>query len=112
MSNTAEATQIIVYNVVQVPEAGREQFEQAFAQRQSRLKETDGFEGFELLRRDDGSEYLVASRWRDQAAFDAWVNSDAFKHAHKNADASDRPADQRPHGNEIRTYEVIQSESA
>ena len=112
MTTTAEATQIVVYNVVQVPEQGREQFEQAFAQRQSKLKGTDGFEGFELLRRDDGSEYLVASRWRDQAAFDSWVSSDAFKHAHKNADPSDRPAEQRPHGAEVRKYEVILSESA
>lgn len=112
MSATTEATQIIVYNVVQVPEQGREQFEQAFAQRQSRLKGTDGFEGFELLRRDDGSEYLVASRWRDQAAFDAWVSSDAFKQAHKHVDQDDRPAEQRPHGAEVRTYEVIQSETA
>lgn len=112
------AGEYVVMNVVEVPSTGTEPFETAFAQRQSRLKEVDGFAGFELLRRDgvgedgESSEFLVISRWRDRAAFDGWRSSDAFKHAHRGADPESRPPEHRPTNSEVRNYDVVLTESA
>lgn len=110
--------EFVVMNVVEVPSAGRVGFEEAFAKRQSRLNDVAGFAGFELMRRDDvgedgeASEFLVISRWRDEDAFTAWREGDAFKDAHHNADPDSRPEGQRPTNSEVRKYNVVQSESA
>jgi heme oxygenase (mycobilin-producing) len=49
---------------------------------------TSTTETFELLQPTDGrNQWLVVTRWRDQAAFDAWVSSPAFSHGHAGADA-------------------------
>uniref|UniRef100_A0A0G4IF81 ABM domain-containing protein n=1 Tax=Chromera velia CCMP2878 TaxID=1169474 RepID=A0A0G4IF81_9ALVE len=71
--------------------AGKEaEFEQKWKQRESKLKESDGFVGFLLLRRDatkadDGYNYMVTTIWRDRAAFSNWRSSAQFKAAHANA---------------------------
>ncbi len=112
------ADEFVVMNVVEVPSAGRIGFEEAFARRQSRLIDVEGFAGFELMRRDDlgddgdASEFLVISRWRDERAFTDWREGDAFKQAHRNADPDSRPEGQRPTNSEVRKYTVVQSESA
>ncbi len=55
-----------------------------FASRIGSVDAQDGFEGFELLRpTDDRATWLVVSRWRDQAAFDAWLTSPSFAHGHR-----------------------------
>lgn len=112
MPETTSTGEYVVMNVVELPPTGSEAFEQAFAQRQSRLKDVDGFAGFELMRRDNDQEFLVISRWRDESAFDAWRNSDHFKNAHRNADPESRPAEHRPTNSETRKYQVVLTESA
>ena len=53
------------------------------------MDDQDGFEGFELLKpTDDRTTWLVVTRWRDQAAFDAWVTSSSFAHGHRSAGES------------------------
>jgi heme oxygenase (mycobilin-producing) len=43
----------------------------------------DGFEGFELLRpTDERLTWLVVTRWRDEASFEAWRTSSAFGAGH------------------------------
>jgi heme-degrading monooxygenase HmoA len=55
-----------------------------FASRVGAVDDQAGFEGFELLRpTDDRNVWLVVSRWRDEAAFQAWVQSPAFAHGHR-----------------------------
>lgn len=101
----------VVFNVVKVPISGADGFEQAFAQRQSRLSEVDGFAGFELLRRENEDEYIVVSRWVNKDAFTAWRQSEHFARAHANVDTSDRPEDGKPTGAHIETFEVVLSET-
>jgi heme-degrading monooxygenase HmoA len=36
----------------------------------------------EVLKSDEEDEVLVITRWRDRAAFEAWVHSEAFQRAH------------------------------
>lgn len=90
-----------VMNVVHVREERREAFERTFLERQSHVHKAEGFEGFELLRRDQDGEYVVLSRWRSQDAFRGWVSSDLFKLSHRHADG------QLAHSSEVRNYDVI-----
>lgn len=65
------------------------------------MEGADGFEGFELLRPTDGrDQWLVITRWRDEAAFDAWVSSPAFADGHRGtagAQAAGHPGAQGAH---------------
>ncbi|MGK2877678.1 MAG: antibiotic biosynthesis monooxygenase family protein [Solirubrobacterales bacterium] len=99
----------VVFNVVDVPISGADGFEQAFARRQSSLKEVEGFAGFELLRREDADQYVVVSRWRNEDAFKAWRSGEHFAKAHS---GPERPEGERPTGSETQTFTVVLSEPA
>ncbi|MET7619182.1 antibiotic biosynthesis monooxygenase [Streptomyces sp. NPDC005408] len=65
---------IVKINVLTVPEEQREVLEKRFAARAGSVENSDGFEWFELLRPAEGTDqYLVYTRWRDEAAFQAWM---------------------------------------
>ena len=101
---------VIRINAITVPEDSGDELAARFAARAGAVDDQDGFEGFELLKPTDGrTTWLVVTRWRDQAAFDAWVSSPAFAHGHR----SERPAaeggDERPPvavHSELWSYEV------
>ena len=79
-----------------------------FAERAGAVDDQDGFEGFELLKpTDDRTTWLVITRWRDESAFEAWVNSPAFAHGHRSA-AEREGEPQRPVGthSELWSYEI------
>ena len=89
-----------------------------FARRSGAVDGAEGFEGFELLRpTDQRGVWLVVTRWRDDASFNAWVASPAFAHGHRSeAERSGRPsgADQvgrasPPVGahSELWSYEIV-----
>ena len=95
----------IVINAITVPEGAGDELARRFAARAGAVDDQDGFE---LLRPVDGrNQWLVMTRWRDQAAFDAWFNSQAFQHGHARpeGDAGARPVSV---SNEVWTYEVEQ----
>jgi heme-degrading monooxygenase HmoA len=97
---------VIVMNVVEAKEGRVEDFERAFLERERLLTQAEGFVGFELLKRDRGSEYVVLTKWESHDAFKAWVGSDLFKRSHRHRDG------ELAHGNEIRRYEVLDVEVA
>jgi heme-degrading monooxygenase HmoA len=85
----------VACNQFYIPEESRGAFESRWANRESKLKECDGFVAFGMLRRDgsmkghgtvemDDSEptYLSTTIWEDRAAFDAWRTGQSFKDAH------------------------------
>ncbi|WP_131077496.1 antibiotic biosynthesis monooxygenase family protein, partial [Klebsiella pneumoniae] len=83
---------VVKINVLQVPPGRGEVLEQRFASRAGEVEKVDGFESFELLRPTEGFDrYLVVTRWRDEASFQAWMSSDAFQKGHAQS-AGDRPA--------------------
>ena len=98
---------VIKINAITVPEDGGDELAQRFAARVGAVDDQEGFEGFELLRpTDDRREWLVVTRWRDDAAFEAWVASPAFAHGHAGAN---RPGSEgRPVSvhSELWSYEV------
>jgi heme-degrading monooxygenase HmoA len=84
---------IIKINAITVPAESGDELGRRFAARAGAVDQQDGFEGFELLRpTDDRTTWLVVTRWRDEAAFEAWVSSPAFGHGHQGPPA-ERPAE-------------------
>jgi heme-degrading monooxygenase HmoA len=87
---------VVKINAITVPEGSGDELGRRFAARAGAVDGQAGFEGFELLRPTDGrNTWLVVTRWRDEAAFQAWVESPAFQHGHAGAD---RP---HPHGGPV-----------
>lgn len=100
----------VAINVLTVPEGAGSTLEERFAARQGAVDQAPGFEHFELLRPLEGtSDYLVYTRWRSEADFAAWRDSQAFGQGH--AQASGRPEGQRPAatGSTVWAFEVVQS---
>ena len=77
---------VIKINAITVPKGAGDELAHRFAARAGAVDDAEGFEGFELLRpTDDRTQWLVLTRWRDDAAFDAWVNSESFAEGHRSA---------------------------
>ena len=89
---------VIKINAITVPPDGGDELARSFAARAGAVDQQDGFEGFELLRPTDGrTTWLVVTRWRDEAAFEAWRTSPAFGHGHRQPAAGAGSAG-HPHG--------------
>ena len=74
---------VIKINAITVPPDGGDELARRFAARAGAVDSQEGFEGFELLRPTDGrSTWLVVTRWRDEASFEAWRTSSAFGAGH------------------------------
>ena len=85
---------VVKINVLSVPAGRGEVLEQRFASRAGEVETVDGFESFELLRPTEGTDnYLVVTRWRDEAAFQAWLTSDAFQSGHARAGGAPQGGD-------------------
>ena len=77
---------VIKINAITVPADSGDELARRFAARAGAVDGQDGFEGFELLRpTDDRHQWLVVTRWCDEASFTAWVSSPSFAHGHAGA---------------------------
>ena len=100
---------VIKINAITVPENSGDELARRFAARAGAVDNQDGFEGFELLQpADERTTWLVVTRWRDEAAFQAWLNSPAFGHGHRSA--QERAGGPAPHpvgiSSELWSYEI------
>jgi heme-degrading monooxygenase HmoA len=103
---------VIKINAITVPEGSGDELARRFAARAGAVDDQDGFEGFELLRPTDGrTTWLVVTRWRDEEAFQAWVNSPAFAHGHQGADAPHPQGGPVSVSSELWSYEVATGSS-
>jgi heme-degrading monooxygenase HmoA len=74
---------VVKINAITVPADKADEMAARFAARAGQVEQSEGFEDFQLLRPDDGREtWLVVTRWRDEDAFNAWVQSRAFSQGH------------------------------
>jgi heme-degrading monooxygenase HmoA len=74
---------VVKINAITVAPERMDEFAQRFDQRAGRVEQADGFEGFELLRPNDGRELcLVLTRWRSEEDFQAWMKSADFSAGH------------------------------
>jgi len=87
---------IIKINAITVDPSSGDELAKRFAARAGAVDGQDGFEGFELLKpTDDRNVWLVITRWRDEEAFQAWLNSPAFVAGHQTEGAGEGG---HPHG--------------
>jgi len=98
---------VIKINAITVPEGSGDELAERFAARAGAVDGADGFEGFELLRpTDDRNQWLVVTRWRDEASFDAWTASASFAHGHRGASAPAAHGGPVSTASELWSYEV------
>ena len=77
---------VVRINAITVPADSGDELARRFAARAGAVDNQDGFEGFELLKpTDERTTWLVVTRWRDEEAFQAWMQSPAFGHGHRSA---------------------------
>jgi heme oxygenase (mycobilin-producing) len=97
---------VVVVNAVTVPPERAEEFEARFAARAGAVEQAPGFEAFELLRPTEGARYLVYTRWRSEADFEAWTSSHAFSAGHR------APAGGEPIASESEIWKLAVVEAA
>jgi len=98
---------VIKINAISVPETAGDELARRFAARAGAVDDREGFEGFELLRPTDArTQWLVVTRWRDEEAFRAWVESPAFSHGHAGADRPGPDGGPVSTSSELWSYEV------
>ncbi|MBA0050027.1 antibiotic biosynthesis monooxygenase [Streptomyces sp. AJS327] len=108
---------VVKINALTVPEEQRETLERRFAARAGSVENSDGFEWFELLRPLEGTDqYLVYTRWRSEADFQAWMEG-PMKAAHQGGGSGGGARDGERGGKESRpaatgstlwSFEVVQ----
>jgi heme-degrading monooxygenase HmoA len=101
---------VVKINVLSVPAEQREVLEKRFASRAHAVENSDGFEWFELLRPVEGTDtYLVYTRWRDEEAFQAWMEG-PMKSAHQGGGQGEGAERPKPaaSGSTLWSFEVVQ----
>jgi len=110
--NTLPTECFVACNQFFVSPENAAEFEQRWANRESKLKECEGFVAFSMMRRDASAKghgvvplssgepsYQSTTIWKDVDSFLKWKNGTAFKQAHgsgspgKDADKSEKPKD-------------------
>jgi heme-degrading monooxygenase HmoA len=100
---------VVKINAISVPAERADELVARFAARAGEVAKMEGFEAFELLRPTDEREtFLVYTRWRSEADFQAWMASPAFQHGHK-AHNTQGPVSTH---SELWQFDVVQHEEA
>lgn len=97
----------VVMNVITMPADRKGEFEERFAKRAGMVATMPGFEYFQLLRPVDDDRYVVYTKWADEGAFKAWLESPAFRSGH----ASQSKSGPVGTASELWCFEVVQSET-
>jgi heme oxygenase (mycobilin-producing) len=80
----------------------------AFRRRAHLVDTFDGFIDLQVWRSDrDPEEVLMVSRWRDRAAFTAYMRSPAHRTSHDRVDPSVQAAIRLERLEHLHTYEVV-----
>lgn len=101
---------VIKINAITVPADSGDELARRFAGRLGAVDGQPGFQGFELLQpTDERTQWLVLTRWDDEASYQVWLESTAFKQGHGQEPGTGQRA--RPVGvaSEIWNYQVAVS---
>lgn len=74
---------VISYFPISLPPEAREGFEKSWMSRVGAVDTFPGFISTELVALPDRSEYVVLTRFEDEASFNAWITSDNFTRGHR-----------------------------
>jgi heme-degrading monooxygenase HmoA len=96
----------IVMNRFHLNAGMNDAFESRWRERRSYLKTVPGFVRFRLLKLDD-THYSSYAEWENEAAFEAWTHSEAFRKAH----GQGVPPGALAEGPKLERWEVILDEA-
>lgn len=74
---------VVSYFPVSLPPEARAGFEQSWKSRVGAVDTFPGFISTELLALPGRDEYVVLTRFEDEASFEAWITSDNFTRGHR-----------------------------
>jgi heme-degrading monooxygenase HmoA len=93
---------------LRVPEERSEELVRAFRARVRLVDEADGFVDLQVWRSDrDRGELIMVSRWRDRAAFTAYMRSPQHRISHGRIDPDLQAAIKLERLEHLHTYEVV-----
>ena len=99
----------VAINLLTVPAGEGDRLEERFRGRAGAVDHATGFVDFELLRPISGTNrYMVLTHWRSREDFEAWTESQSFRHGHASATGRGVESDSSATGSEIMTFEVAQ----
>jgi heme-degrading monooxygenase HmoA len=93
----------VAINRLKAPAEYAGRLEQGFTHNASGMAGVAGFISFDLLRAEEGGEYLVVTKWEDKPSFEAWRAGDAFSKAHGSVNPNS------PVTAELGTYDIVVS---
>jgi len=93
----------VAINRLTVPAEYGGRLEDGFTRSAGGMDNVDGFQSFDLLKSEEGGEYLVVTKWRDKAAYQTWRDGDAFSRAHATTNPNS------PVKSELGAYDVVLS---
>jgi heme oxygenase (staphylobilin-producing) len=93
----------VAINRLKMPAEYGSHLEQAFQRNAGGMADVAGFISFDLLRNEEGGEYLVVTKWNDKPSFEAWREGDAFSKAHGGVNPNS------PVQSELGTYDIVVS---
>ena len=70
---------IAIMNSLPVNEGAADEVVERFSGSRGHVQDFPGFVSMEVLKSAEEDEVLVVTRWRDRAAFDAWVGSEELR---------------------------------
>lgn len=74
----------IVMNELHVPKEGRDNVASRFEKSAEKMKQVPGCLDFLFLDPEEDENYqVVLTKWDSKEDYEAWINSDSFKQAHK-----------------------------
>jgi heme-degrading monooxygenase HmoA len=79
----ADGANFVAINAITCDEGFRPHFERMFKSRAGAIDRMPGFISMEVLKPNNEGAYLIISRWKDEAAFQGWMNSSAFLEGHR-----------------------------
>lgn len=93
---------------LRVPDERSEALVRAFRARARLVDEADGFVDLQVWRSDrDRGELIMVSRWRDRAAFTAYMRSRKHRISHDRIDPELQAAIKLERLEHLHTYEVV-----
>jgi heme-degrading monooxygenase HmoA len=93
----------VAINRLKVPAEYGGHLEDRFKANAGGMSDVAGFVSFDLMRAEQGGEYLVVTRWQDKSSFEAWREGDAFSRAHAGTNPNS------PVTSELGTYDIVVS---
>lgn len=93
----------VAINRLRLPAEYAGRLEEGFKSQAGGMDGVAGFVSFDLLRAEEGGEYLVVTRWNDKPSFEAWREGDAFQRSHGSTNPNS------PVKSELSMYDLVLS---